>query len=223
MSLPTLLLQSSRSALGTPAALASVRTISAFADCSGPRGTYLTEIHSARDGRLRFQQTFTGRNPFCIIINADGTWATDTVTGQTDPLDNDSKSMIRGHEFQMLPLTLAERYNTPELTGTVEWNGELCLRVLARDEVGSLCTHYFQSDTERWMGMELTDMRQPDTQVRVLVQAWRTIENVALPERVLAIDAHGNYLFNFHTIVLNQAAPEYFVPPRAIAREAHAM
>lgn len=223
MTLPPMLLKSSRAALGTPDALASVQSVSAFADCAGPRGKYITEIHSARDGRVRFQQTFAGRNSLCIIINGGGAWATDTVTGETHTLDAHSVSMIRGHEFQMLPLTLAERYAAPELTDAAQWNGEMCMRVLARDDLGFPCTHYFQSDIGRWMGMELTNPRQPDTQVRVLVQAWRTIENVALPASVSAVDAHGEYTFYFHTIVLNRAAPEFFMPPRAVAREAHAM
>ncbi len=220
---PTLLFESSLAALGTPDALAAVQSISAYADCVGPNGAYVTEIHSTRDGRVRFQQTFAGRNPYCIIINPGGAWATDIVTGETDALDALSVSMIRGHEFQMLPLTLAERYTKPEPADAVEWNGARCFRVRARDDLGSPCAHYFQLDTGQWMGMELTNPRQSSAQVRVVVHVWQSIENIALPVRVSATETQGEYIFYFHTILLNQAAPGIFVQPRAIAREAHAM
>lgn len=223
MTKPTLLFESSRAALGAPDALAAVQSISAYADCTGPHGAYVTEIHSARDGRVRFQQTFAGRNPYCIIINRNGAWATDTVTGEADALDVVSVSMIRGHEFQMLPLTLPERYRMPVLLDTVDWNGETCLRVRARDDLGSPCTHYFQTGTAQWMGMEVSNPRQPNAQVRVVVHAWRTCQEIALPVRVSATDTQGEYVFDFHTVLVNHAAPETFVQPRAMAREAHAM
>lgn len=223
MNLPTQLLKTSRAALGTPDAFAAVQSISAYADCSSPGGAYRTEVHSTRQGAVRFQQTFAGRNPYCIVINAAGAWATDTVTGNTDTLDAHSVSMIRGHEFQMLPLALAERYSEPELVGAAEWNGVTCLCVRARDDLGLPCAHYFERETEQWMGMQLVNPRQTDTQVRVLIHEWRKIENVTLPARVSAHDAQGEYLFHFHTIVLNQAAPELFAPPQVLVREAHAL
>ena len=166
MTEPTLLFESSRAALGAPNALAAVHSVSAYADCTGPHSAFVTEIHSARDGRVRFQQTFAGRNSYCIILNRDGAWATDTVTGKAGTLDVVSVSLI---------------------------------------------------------GMELSNPRQPNAQVRVVVHPWRTFQKIALPVRVSATDTQGEYIFDFQTVLVNHAAPETFVQPRAIVRKAHAM
>ena len=217
------LLDISRAALGTPEACAAIQSVSARANCVGPKGEYVTEIHSARDGRVRFQQTRAHSNPMRIIINADGAWATDLVSGESDKLDAASVSMIRGHEFQMLPLTLPERYSQPEHAETQEWNGETCLPIHARDEMGLLCTHYFRARDMRWMGMEQSHPLQPQNKTRVYVHAWCETANVSFPCHVSATDSGGEYIFHFEDIRVNQAPPEFFLTPSSLVREAHAV
>ena len=213
----------SRAALGTPEACAAVQSVSARANCRGPHGTYITEIHSARDGRVRFQQTWSHRNPVCIIINAQGAWATDLHSRESDALDALSVSMIRGHEFQMLPLTLRARYTQPEYAGRVEWHTEPCVQVRARDDLGVLCAHYFRARDARWLGMELGSPRHPEEKTRVLVQDWTQCAHVFFPSRVLAADARGEYFFEFQEIRVNDTPDDFFEAPRISLREAHAV
>ncbi len=217
------LLEISRATLGTPEACAAVESVSARANCVGPKGAYITEIHSARDGRVRFQQTRAQGNPMRVIINPDGAWATDLVSGESDRLDAASVSMIRGHEFQMLPLTLAERYTQPEDAGLQEWNGEMCIPIRARDALGLACTHYFRTRDMRWVGMEQSHPLQAQNKTRVYVHAWTETANVSFPCHVSAVDSGGEYIFHFEEIRVNQAPPEFFLTPSSPAREAHAV
>jgi hypothetical protein len=213
MQTPDNLFESSRAALGTPQAIAAIESISAFANCTSPHGEYTTEIHSARGGRVRFKQTWANRNPIQVIINSDGAWATDIVTGESDPIDAPSVSMVREHEFQMLPLTLAERYHDAQPAQEIEWNNVSCFQIQARDDMHLPCAHFFRRDDHRWLGMELTNTRHVGNTIRVVVQEWRTVENVLLPSRVSAIDANGEYILDFNDIRLNQASAALFKEP----------
>lgn len=207
------ILTASVAALGSPDALARLRTISAFAECKSPRAAYTTQIHSARGGRVWFQQTFANREPFRIIINPAGAWATNVVTGETSTLDAPTISMIRGHEFQMLPLTLADRFTNFEVADEIELNGTRCLSLRARDDLGAPCALYFRTADSRWAGMLLANSQRENENVRVTVNGWTCVSDVWLPSRVTATDSSGDYFLDFTTITLNDVSEEIFQNP----------
>ena len=206
----------SLAALGAPAAVAAIQTISAIAACTSPRGTYTTEIHSARGGRVWFKQTWANRNPIAIVINPHGAWATDTVTGETDTLDAQTVSMIRGHEFQMIPLTLPERFTEIRADGRAEFAGKECFAVQARDDLNLPCTLYFDSENFRWLGALLTNSQRVNETVRVVVNEWREVANVCLPAHVTATDSSGDYVLDFQQLVVNATADHIFEPRLAV-------
>lgn len=210
------LFAASIAALGTPEAVEKIQTISATADCTAPRSMYLTEIHSGRGGRVWFKQTWSNRTPLVIVINSQGGWATDTSTGETESIDAADISQVRGHEFQMLPLTLSERFTAAQRDGEGEWNGEPCLIVRAQDDLNLPTSLYFRAADSRWAGMELTNASHHDQTVRVVVHTWVNIGGVLLPSGVTASDASGEYHFNFHTISVNTVDQSVFqTPPNA--------
>jgi hypothetical protein len=207
-------------ALGTPDAVAQIQTISATADCTAPRGTYLTEIHSGRGGRIWFKQTWANRTPLVIVINPQGGWATDTTTGETQSIDATDIAQIRGHEFQMLPLTLSERFTDAHRDGASEWNGTPCLVVRGRDDLNMPTSLYFRTADSRWAGMELTNARHPDQTVRVVVHTWVEVGGVLLPSNITASDASGDYHFDFRNISVNTVDESVFQTPQNAASPA---
>lgn len=214
------LFAASVAALGKPEALTAVQTISALADCTAPRGTYLTEIHSGRGGQVCFKQTWANRTPIAVVINSEGAWATDTAIGETESIDATEVSMIRGHEFQILPLTLSERFTETRRDGESQWNGTNCFVVRALDDLKLPCTLYFRAGDSRWAGMQLTNARRPDESVRVVVNTWVQVDDILLPARITATDTSGAYVFDFRSISINTADETLFSTPRAVAAQA---
>lgn len=206
----------SLAALGAHTAVAAIQTISAIAECTCPRGDYTTEIQSARGGSVSFKQTWSNRNPVAIVINAHGAWATDTVTGETDTLDAKTVSMIRGHEFQMIPLTLSERFTEICADGKTEFDGKECFAIQARDDINLPCTLYFDGESLCWLGALLTNSQRVDETVRVVVNAWREVADVCLPARVTATDSSGDYVLDFQQLAVNATADHIFEPRLAV-------
>lgn len=206
-------LDASLASIGTPDALAGIQTISATADCTSPWGTYTTEIHSGRGGRVWFKQTWTDRAPSLIVINREGAWVTDLATGQTEILDATSVSMIRAHEFQMIPLTLNERYVDWHTNEQAAWNGVDGIVVMARDDLDLPATLYFRTSDARWAGMTLTNQRRPNETVRVVVSEWMRVAEVWLPSLVTATDSSGEFVLAFNHITINNVDNKIFSTP----------
>src|ERR1044071_7919091 len=108
-------------------AVQQIRSIRALADCTGPNGRYMTEIHSARGNRLSFKQVREDGRTFIGMVNGKIAW-TKKTNDEFDWLDKAGVSMIRSHEFQMIPLTLAERYTNFVVEGEAEYAGQPCVK-----------------------------------------------------------------------------------------------
>jgi hypothetical protein len=208
----------SLAALGSPERVAEIQTLFGFAACTSPRGEYTTEVQSGRGRRVWFQQLWTGRNPTEIVINEQGAWVRDTVTDETEALDANSISMIRAHEFQMIPLTLNERFSDTQLEGETEWNGSECLAVRVRDDLEMPGTLYFRKNDGRWAGALLTNQRKTDETVRVVVNEWQRVGEVWLPSTVTTTDSSGDFVLAFKQISINTVDETIFQTPAGVPR-----
>src|SRR5262245_12251322 len=123
-------------AIGGVAAIDGILSIAATAHCTSPRGGYITEILSMRHDRLMFTQLWPEHPPLVAYLNGRYAWACDRATGAVEPLDPISASIIRAHEFQLLPIVMASRYSNIGLAGQKEISGICCDIVGMNDELG---------------------------------------------------------------------------------------
>jgi hypothetical protein len=196
------------------AAIASVAGVTALARCIGPRGAYATEIRSARGDRLLFRQTFPDRPSFVAVVNGAQAWSRDEVTGDIERLDMASVEGLRSHEFQMIALTMPDRYADAEWIASAEFAGRTCQVVQLLDRLGQPCRAYFADDDGLWAGMTLPDSRVPEREaVRVVINQWRRVGGVLLPVRVTATDAVGDFVLDFHTVTFNDVDDTLFALP----------
>jgi hypothetical protein len=209
------LLEALTAALGGRAAIERVRSIAATADCMGPRGPYMTEICSARGGRLWFRQSWPDRAPFLAVVNGDHAWMRDEASGEVAPLDRVTVAMVRSHEFQLLPLELERRFHDLRLAGQEVFTGIPSHILQMQDELDMPCQAYLRLDDALLAGMRMADARRSgDAHVQVQLKAWETVENVRMPAEVVASDAGGDYTLRFQTIQLNAVDETLFdVPP----------
>ena len=201
-------------AMGGAAALDKIASIVAAAHCTSPRGGYITEIQSMRGDRLMFTQLWPEHPPLVACLNGQYAWARDTVTGAVEPLDPISASIIRAHEFQILPLVMASRYCDFALAGQKEIAGRCCDVVAMTDQLGQPCQAYFSRASHLWIGMALTDPRRREqAEVQVIIEQWAMVGGVRLPSKIIASDSAGDFVLNFHTIRLNVVDPAIFAVP----------
>lgn len=128
-------------AMGGTDAVRNVYSIRAFAECTSPRGPYTTEIHSARGDRLWFKQSNPERDDFVATINGRCVWTIDPSTQQAEELPVHVRSMLRGHEFQLIPLILEERFRDPLLEDTEEFAGSMCTKMRVLDDMDQMMKH----------------------------------------------------------------------------------
>jgi hypothetical protein len=195
-----------------------IRSIRAVADCIGPNGRYTTEIHSARGDRLSFKQVRDDGQTFIGLVNGKTAW-TKKALDEFDWLDKADVSMIRSHEFQMIPLTLGERYSNFVIEGEAEFAGQPCIKIRALNELGKPFHLFFNAQSKWLAGMILPDLRSNNNEVvKVVFNTWKTIGKIKLPARVTATDRAGDFVLNFHTLTLNRVDEKIFkIPPKVLA------
>ncbi|WP_420628855.1 hypothetical protein [Candidatus Leptofilum sp.] len=205
-------------AMGGEATAVTIQSIHAIANCTSPHGDYTTEIQSARQQRLHFLQTWPGMPPFSGIVNSEYAWGDDPETGGVRPLAKASIAMLRGHEFQMMPLTLPDYFGQMAIGAESDFAGRRCATIQALDELEKPCTLYFDQATGLMAGFVIVNPNgEAGETVQTVFNEWQTIEGIRLPSKVTATDSSGDFVLDFHTITLNSVDETIFTVPKAIA------
>ncbi len=204
-------------AMGGEKELRKIQSLTALANCNGPRGKYATEIYSQLGGRLSFKQTWPTGRVFHGFVNGVYAWMRDQA-GQVSQLDKASATAIRSHEFQMLAMTLPERYQNPVVEGEEDFAGSRCVKIRAVDELGEPCQIFFNTDSRLLNGLMIADTRSDSGEmVRVVFNEWKKAGKVMLPSKVTATDKSGDWVLAFHDLKLNAVDEKIFAVPPSIA------
>lgn len=192
-------------AMGGETAVNRIQSITAVANCTGPNGDYITKLESSRDGNLYFEQVRSGQRPFAAwIVGADQGWTLNEA-GEKTALNPQAITMIRSHDFQMIPLTFTERYIGLLALGAVEFQDRTCEKVQFDDELGQICHAYFDAGNYLWAGMTLANsIGEPGEIVTVIINNWQEVEGVKLPQNIVAIDKNGEFSLDFVQMELNK-------------------
>jgi hypothetical protein len=211
---PDIIFEQAVEAMGGAAALNAVRSIKSIADCTAPRGSYVTELRSARGDRLWFRQAWPDREPFVAVLNGAQAWAADPQTGRIETLDDNSVAMLRGHEFQMIPIVLHERFTNSAVEGLKDFAGRSCLKLSATDRRGQASALYFDPETHLSAGLIIANpIGAAGETVQIIFDEWRWIDRVQLPAKVIAIDQSGEFILTFTHIELNTIDDQLFDVP----------
>lgn len=196
-------LASMQRALGGSDAVACVAVVDALAECEGPSGSFETRVVSARDGRMRFEQT-SARGTYVAGIGADGAWSYDTETDQYSPVDSVTATFLRGHELHMLVLAPQTRLRNPELLGEREFDGQAVWVIQFLDELDGKAELYVAVDDGMPLGMKsINHTGQGEREVFIRVDAWRVVDGVRLFERAVFTQGDDDYVYDYVEITLN--------------------
>jgi len=187
-------------ALGAPRKVAAIRSVRSSASCAGPRGPYSTLIESERGDRLRFSQHWPDGRSFIAQIDGQQAWSVDEQSGERELLTAEARAGVRTHEFQLLPIVLAERYSDLAAAGTADLGGIECDAFDAVDELGLACRLYFDRATSLLRGLDVTNYYEPDDRVAVRLDDWRPVAGVLFAWRAVASDRLGDWVFEFEEV-----------------------
>ncbi len=209
--------QKSIDAMGSEAALSAINSISATADATSPDGAYTLEVLSARPNRARV--TFTEADGASTMLNVHGeqAWTFDPE-GVPVALGNIDRAFILGHEFQMLPIEVNERFSDHEYLGLHSFANQNTVHIKAVGEPDNLPYDlYFDPVTGLMQGMSFPDfLRNPETKVNIHFAEWRWIDQVQLPCKVIVIDASGEFILAFNDIQINTLDISLFDVPEGV-------
>lgn len=196
------LIQASIEALGPESARTAIRSLRAAADGVSPRGPYSMTVDSLPGDAVRFFQS-SQRGVFEAWIRGDKAWTRDPGDRSAQELDATAISMMRGHEFQLLPMTLDRRFTDWQLAGRAEFAGHPCEVVRARDDLGLPALIFLRRDDQRFAGMLITDPRHQEHSVQVTIDGWREVAGVQMASKVTAIDHQGTFVLTYRDIAAN--------------------
>ena len=196
--------QQSLDSMGGSTTLNAIESIRSIANASSPSGSYDLEVLSAREGRARV--TFTNPDGSAAVFHANGNdaWTLDEEANPVALGDLD-RAFILGHEFQMLPLEVDERFSGHQYVGETIYMGQDAVQFSASGEPNSLPYElFFDPVTGLMLGMSFPDfLRDLDESISIHFAEWCPIEQFQLPCKVVATDVGGEFVLTFNAIELN--------------------
>lgn len=211
-----ILFSASLAALGDASEVARLQSIQSFASCAGPRGTYTTETFSQRAGKAGIRQRFSDatREPVNAFVHADRAWEI-SRSGKATPASPMLRSIIRAHQYQMMPIEFQTMFRGFALEEASNFEGRPSVRVSAKNDLGFQTSLFFDAESKLLSGTLMQIPGGSET-IKTAFNEWRTVGNIKFPSVVTATDKRGDYVCRFDSITLNKVDPALFeVPPQA--------
>ena len=208
------LLRAAVAAQGSARAVAAIRSVTAVADCTGPKGAvFTTEVVSERPDRTRFRQNFAGVWTELTVVGDRG-WTRDEKTGRALAIPKDLVGVVRGHEFHFLFLDLDRRNRDARSAGRDTVRGRPCLVVAMTDPGGRPASVCIDEETKlpARLSYEPPGGPKPGT-IHVFPTAWQTVAGVRW---VSAFELRQNdevFTYRYRSIRPNVVDPGIFSIP----------
>lgn len=222
----SIIIEKSYQAIGDKKEIAKIRSIRAFADCTGPNGTCTTEIYSAKNTDLIFKQVRRNGNTYLGQTNGQIFWTTDDKNGDFSIADKKAAFAWRSHDFQSVAMQIAERFRDFVFEGAENFDGKTAVKLRMTDELGSPAYAYFDKDpayayfdkdSKLMLGFIIQNPfnEQPEL-IRTVFNEWTTVGKLKLPSKVTVTDKQGNFVLNFREISFNKIDEKIFSVPAKV-------
>lgn len=191
------ILRRARIALGGEGAVARIGTLRYLATCEGPRGSFETEVTSARDGRVAFLQRFSTRPRFGAGASLGGAWV---LTGDEvvahDSLDQVLETVVGAHEFHLLAIAPEARYVEPAVGERRAFDGAEVDVVRFADRLGARVEFYYDARTGIPRGFRPVDHTgRGAAEILTVLEDWRRVGEILLPFRITITQGEDAYRY----------------------------
>jgi hypothetical protein len=202
-------------AMGPAAAREAIASVTARARAQGPGGAYEMVMRAAAGGRVQMEHHPEQGSAFVGVRNGPHAWT--RAAHGLERLERDVAAMVHSHAFQWTALHVEDFFSGLALEGEASFVGRRCHRLRGVDELEMPCALYFDAETHLLAGYEIANPIEEGTVV-VRFEQWRRVGGVLLPSEVLATDADGDFVLDFHAITLNDVDDALFEVPEALRR-----
>lgn len=186
------ILRRARETLGGEGVVARVGTLRFIAECEGPGGPFVTEVTSARDGRVRLAQRFPNRPDFAAGVGLDGSWRRVGAEEVVDSLGPALGTVVTAHEMHLLAIAPEARYSAPVARPSRRLDGRQVEVVEFVDALGAPVRFFYDATTGLPTGFRPVDHSGPGTaRISIRFDDWREVGEVRLPFRI-RIDQGGD-------------------------------
>ena len=193
-------------------AVANVRTVATRADVQSPGGSFETVLYSARDGRVRMQQT-TG---FHAGLSPSGDWIVPSAEEGRRPLPAEIREVVIGHELHMIFIDPESRYRDPVALEPSTFMDSSALPVRVRGEEGRNVLLYYDARDTLPVGMRLETAAG---EVEVAVADWRTLDGLRLFWSAEFRDRSGSFEYAYRDLRVNETTDAAFFPEGGSTQE----
>lgn len=209
------LVRRGRSFVGPVERLDAVRTVDALATCEGPSGEFTTRVRSHRDGDLVFHQSYEYREgDFLAGVRGGRAWQRDASSAITEA-GNDVLSVLRSHEFVMIPLNPGSRLSDPHPLEDGTFAGVRVSTVGFVDEVGNRVEIHYALDDGRPVGLTFQNpLGRGARTIDVEYTGWSRVDGLRLPSRLTITHGEGVWRYRFTRIEVDTLTREDFDPRR---------
>jgi len=185
----------------------------------GPRRSFRTRVISARDGRLRFEQSFGEGEIYVAAIGPSGAWEWDGRSPTVAALSAAGLSAVRGHDFLMLAVLPRTRLVFERLQDSVAFDLAPAWAAKCRDVLGAPLRIYYDGATNLPLGYEVRNHNGAGAEdVRAVFGPWARQDDRMVPRSVTLHQGADRYEFTFTRVEPVTFSDSLLIPPRPFRR-----
>jgi hypothetical protein len=183
-----------RRAVGGDAAVAHIAMLHFVAQCGGPGGPYVTEVASAKDGRVAFIQRFPTRRRFAAGIGLAGPWQQEGSGTVRDSLGVELETVVTAHELHLLAIAPETRFSAPVARAN-DRIGERGVDVVQfTDRLGAAVDFLYDTATGLPLGFRpVNHTGQGAAEILTTFDDWRAVGDIRLPYSIAIQQGHDLY------------------------------
>ena len=184
-------------------------TLLSKANCTGPEGTYYTEIHSTETGYLYFKQTFSYKEDIfrAVVLNAGKSYVLHDDNRIGDELGKEVIFMLKSHDFLRIAMNPEFLFSELKDNGVKKIGGENCSFYMSEDPLGNPAELYF-STGEVLKFVRLKNPMNLEEFIEISFSNWQKFSGKTVPQKVEILQA-GKDLFTFSFYDIQFDAPGF--------------
>ena len=182
-----------------------IQNVVATADCTSPRGPYISEVHASIDGYTYFLQTFDDGQFAAVVSANDRGFVLDTLEQLRDTLPPEMQEMIRSHAFHLIHTRPGDMYGAITYDTLTNYRNAIHERYVAQDVFGRQI-QFFKLPTDSVLaGMRLFNPVSTAELIEVNFRAWTASEYGPMASLVEIVqNATDTFTFQYRDILINQ-------------------
>lgn len=181
-----------------------IKNIISIANCTGPGGSYTTEVHATNTGYTYFHQQFSYRpNDFKAILTSPDCGY--YYEGEDlKYLSFINRQFIRSHEFHKISIAPFEYFNEVKLQGDAFINNQKCKMFSGVDHSGNSVKLFYSPKEQLILGFEMKNFIDTTEVIQVIHKNWTDTDYGKMIKALEIIQGgRDTFHFNFDQILIN--------------------